>query len=470
MAKIFKIPKRVLDKVTGKMVNRVNPQTGKVEMGANWHVRIEDWQGRRPNVVLSSNKEEAQREADILVGRQLEIKLGIAPVPTPERMVKKRNITEIIEEYLQWGSVQGGLKGGPWAQIHFEHRRSHLNWWQGALGIKTLREMGGLLGVAEKALHKLAITGLEHPTQKNKAGTPEKPLSGKTLHEYAGALKSFCNWCVERGYLDENPVRKLGGFDKEPQVERRALTTEEMRLLLDASPPYLRLLLETALCTGLRRGELRRLTLDDLNPAELTLRIDRKSDKGRKKRQQSIPGRLAKPLLLFAKSGQPHALYDKYYQGRTGHELAIPERPLLYVPMHAARALKRIAQRAGVPEVTVDGKLDFHGLRTTYINMLIEAGSDAKTVQEMSRHTTAAITFKVYAKAKKVKMGKIADKVGDMLTHTDTGSDEDFGEGMAFAIGKTWTADTTVISRHERASRSSGQRPHSAHTRKMDCL
>lgn len=63
----------------------------------------------------------------------------------------------------------------------------------------------------------------------------------------------------------------------------------------------------------------------------------------------------------------------------------------------------------------MEGKLDFHGLRTSYINMLIDSGADVKTVQEMSRHDTVAVTFDIYGRTKRERMVKVADKVGDIV-------------------------------------------------------
>lgn len=417
MAKVFQIPKRRREPGTGKIVPVMDAETGKPVMKPHWHARIEDWQGKRRNVKLSKSKAEAQRQADILEARQLEIKAGLRPIPTAEKKAAKRPFTDVIEEYLQWGSMQGGLRGGPWSDSHAKDRRSILTWWGKEEHWKVLSDLDGTLPDVEKSLRTLAVTGRNHPNKKNKAGSESRPLAGKTLHEYANALKAFCNWCVERKYLTANPVAGLGGFDKAPQTIRRALTSHELMALLNAAPPYLRLLLETALCTGLRRGELRALTIAHLNPEHMMLRIDRKTDKGRKLRQQRLPKRLCEPLLQFAQSGEPQYLYEKHYRrsGGIGCELAIPDNPLLFVPTHAARTLKRIAKRAGIPEVTIDGKLDFHGLRTSYINMLIESGADAKTVQELSRHDTASMTFDVYARAKQDKMAEAAEAVGDMI-------------------------------------------------------
>ena len=47
-----------------------------------------------------------------------------------------------------------------------------------------------------------------------------------------------------------------------------------------------------------------------------------------------------------------------------------PKGRLLYVPAHTAAVIYRDMKRAGVDKVTPLGKLDFHALRTAYINPL----------------------------------------------------------------------------------------------------
>lgn len=237
------------------------------------------------------------------------------------------------------------------------------------------------------------------------------------MNEYAGALKALLSWCSHkpRRYLPENPLDGISKFDATPNVVRRALPPDEMLQVLDAAPTYLRLLFEIAACTGLRRDELRALTLFHLDPVKMTLRIDASRDKGRKLRHQRVPERLCQPLLEFARSGEPEKLYAKYYHGCDGGNLPIPHTPLLFIPVHAARALKRIARYVNVPEVTEEGKLDFHALRTSYINLLYASGADPKTVQEPARHDTTAMTLNVYGRANTERMTAAAEAVGEML-------------------------------------------------------
>ena len=70
----------------------------------------------------------------------------------------------------------------------------------------------------------------EYATRGSSAPQAPGPTVGhadKTLQEYASALRAFCKWCVDRKYLDENPLTLLAKFDTTPETERRAMTDKE---------------------------------------------------------------------------------------------------------------------------------------------------------------------------------------------------------------------------------------------------
>jgi integrase len=76
----------------------------------------------------------------------------------------------------------------------------------------------------------------------------------ETAANVVEALRALCLWAKRRGYLAENPLENMQGFDTTPQTTRRALTADEIRRLLDAAPERHRLPYETALGSGLRAG------------------------------------------------------------------------------------------------------------------------------------------------------------------------------------------------------------------------
>ena len=108
---------------------------------------------------------------------------------------------ETVSEYLEWGRCQGGHKGRPWSEFHAGRKERHLQLWAETLELKVLGDMDGLLPRVEATIRELA----------------GRKRSGKTLANIVESIVSFCNWCVVREYLAENPLAKLGKIDTTPE-------------------------------------------------------------------------------------------------------------------------------------------------------------------------------------------------------------------------------------------------------------
>ena len=79
-----------------------------------------------------------------------------------------------------------------------------------------------------------------------------------TVRKAVSLLQVILNRAVRRGAIAQNPVRRLERGERPvPQRrEMRVLTREEIERLLTHTPDYYRILIATALFTGLRIGEL----------------------------------------------------------------------------------------------------------------------------------------------------------------------------------------------------------------------
>ncbi|MCZ6875098.1 MAG: tyrosine-type recombinase/integrase [bacterium] len=152
--------------------------------------------------------------------------------------------------------------------------------------------------------------------------------TGETLTNYAETLRAFCRWCVERGYLANDPLIKLKGFDTTPTVTRRALSIAEIRRLLDHCPFDQRLLLEMAFCSGLRAGELRHLTPKHLDTNRCGLHLESAWTKNRRSDFQPLPATLIERLTTWVETGEVRRLYAINYE-RAGVKRTYPDDPLL---------------------------------------------------------------------------------------------------------------------------------------------
>ena len=357
-----------------------------------------DMSGKQKLFTGTASKAETLRMAQRLEDEHRQIRLGYRPAPASADRHRARPFAEVAAEYQAWGESQGGRNGRPWSKTHANERRKKLAYWRERLGLETLGDLDGILPRVEEALRELQA----------------KELAGKTLVNYSEALKAFCIWCLGRGYLAQDPLTGLVAFDKTPQSRRRALTTEEIKQLLDACAPHRRLAYEVAFCSGLRKRELRHLEENHLDTRRGGLMLDGAWTKNRKDTFLPLPADLVARLGAFAKSGEARTLYDRFTK-RRDCTLEIPEPPLLYVPAHAARDLYKDMESTDIKPITPDGKADFHACRSAYITMLFESGADPKTVQALARHASPNLTFNVYAKTRPERLSDAVEAVGKML-------------------------------------------------------
>lgn len=174
------------------------------------------------------------------------------------------------------------------------------------------------------------------------------------------------------------------------------MTVDEVQRLLASAAPQHRLLYEVAVCTGLRKGEIRSLTVAHLNVARSGVHLDAAWTKNRQAGFQPLPKRLAGALAEEAT--------DKDNDDR-----------LLWCPSNTDRTIAQDLEKAGIPAVTDEGKLDFHALRTTFTTLVIESGASVKEAQTLLRHSTPILTMNTYARVRKGALQNVADQVGDAI-------------------------------------------------------
>ena len=367
--------------------------------GGLWQAWYTDYTGKK-HFFTMDNKRDALQKAHFLEDEHRQIRDGPRPPPDAVKTHMKRPFEEVVQEYLDEGHAHGGRGGRPWGKTHARMRKTHLAWWQKRLGLLSLKDVVGVLPHVEKALRELQRQG----------------RAGKTIMNYQEALAALCDWCKRHGYRDKNPLDGLAPFDTTPQTIRRAMTPEEIERLLKACAPHRKLLYQTALLSGLRKNELRNLTIEHLDQQDRGLHLDPAWTKNRKPGFQSLPGWLVEELYAFVQSDEPNQLYARFFNRKGANRYEVPKHPLLYVPSHTARALDADLKAAGIPKHGPGGKIDFHASRTAYINLVLESqGITPKEAQELARHGTLELTMNVYGRVRQGRLAHIVEDVGEFL-------------------------------------------------------
>jgi integrase len=175
------------------------------------------------------------------------------------------------------------------------------------------------------------------------------------------------------------------------EKQRRALTADEVRRLLEATQngirhhkmqPYARYLLyRLALETGLRMGEIRSLTVSsfDFRAKPPTVHVEPADTKGKE------------PADMILSPGTAQALQE-HLQGKEPQDRAFRMPP----SRHTVDMLKKDLEAAGVP-YSLNGKdADCHSLRHTFITNLCLAGVHPAVAQKLARHSSITLTMKYY--------------------------------------------------------------------------
>ena len=380
MAHLYKSKKMQTDPTSGKRVPVVDGKGRQVYHPA-WRFQYLDYQGRTKTATGYASKDKTYKLALEIEAEHRQIREGHKPVPQSADRAALRPFPEVVAEYLAEGNSRGGRGGRPWGERHAKMRRDQLRWWQEQAGFTTLADLDNCLPRVEKILRDEAARG----------------RSGKTLQNKSSSLQAFCRWCMQRGYLDKDPLQHLGKFNTSPRTKRRALTRDEVRRLIEVAPEPRRLLYKVALATGLRANELRSLKVADLKYDFKSLTLHAEWTKNRR------PG--LQPL--------PDSLFDELVERSKDKDLA--DELLTVSKHHLTENLYRDLKSADIPRWTPEGHVDFHALRNTCATVLIEMGADIKTVQTIMRHHSIDLTLNVYGRARAERLKSAAESLGECV-------------------------------------------------------
>lgn len=227
--------------------------------------------------------------------------------------------------------------------------------------------------------------------------------SPHTIKNAMKPLSLMMDLAIDEGWIGIHPVKGLSRRDRPAGYasRQRPLEPDEIEMVLTNSSGVERVLLMTALFTGLRQGELFRLRWEDIDFAKSELYV--KESKTRAGiRSVVIPEDLLRELSTLSFESDSDAVF-----------------PL------GPDTLKKWAEKARAALSEALGGIEgvvFHDLRHTYASMLInEADADLALLSRQIGHSNLAITLGVYghlmdAERKKAAMrGKLSSFLKTVL-------------------------------------------------------
>jgi len=204
----------------------------------------------------------------------------------------------------------------------------------------------------------------------------------KTCNDYLAAASAFCTWMMNNDRLATNPLRKVKKDDlKGRQLEKRALTVEEVRKLLAAAGSR-SLYYLVAVDTGLRRGEIEALCWGDMDLDGEAPVLTVRASTAKNRRQASIP--LHAEMVTALRIARPAS----WGVGDRVFPKGLPR----------MRDMRKDFEAAKIPLVDGLGRIvTFHGLRYTFnMNLQADGTTGLPTLMSLMRHSDPKLTAKTY--------------------------------------------------------------------------
>lgn len=191
-------------------------------------------------------------------------------------------------------------------------------------------------------------------------------------------LKAALNRAWRAGKVaDDSAWRRVEPFASVDAARVRYLTVEESRRLLNACDPDFRLLVQAALQTGARYGELTRLQVHDFNPDAGTIAV-----------RESKGGRPRHVVL----TDEGAAFFAGLAKGRAGDEtMLVHARGDAWGASHQIRRMKVACGRAKITP-----PVNFHALRHTWASLAVMAGVPLMIVARNLGHSDTRMVEKHY--------------------------------------------------------------------------
>lgn len=190
-------------------------------------------------------------------------------------------------------------------------------------------------------------------------------LSPTTVNKEVKALKRLYNLAVEDGLLKANPLARVKNL-RQPSWRLRWLSEDEEARLKAECDPELWRLIEIAFLSGLRQGEQRNMTRDQVNLKANFLHVPDRKNSGRT--ELPMGRRLRAAVEAQLELGTPWLCPNRTRTNRI-------DKSTLY-----NREFMPAVRRAGIEDFT------WHDLRHTFCSRLVMRGARLPTVKELAGH------------------------------------------------------------------------------------
>lgn len=252
-----------------------------------------------------------------------------------------------------------------------------------------------------------------------------KPLSAGTQKNHLTDIKQFFKWLCRENFIAMDPAAGLALPKLNQPLPKAVLRTEEVEAVLNAASQgggvRDRAILETLYATGIRRMELARLKLYDIDPEQGTLMV--REGKGGKDRLIPIGERACRWIDKYLADVRPELVVDP-----NDATLFLTHYGEPFIKGRLTRLVKRHLAAAGI-----DKPGACHLFRHTMATLMLENGADLRFIQMMLGHADISTTT-VYTRVSIRKLQAVYRRTHPADRGRAIGSEEEGERGAEEAL------------------------------------
>ena len=221
-------------------------------------------------------------------------------------------------------------------------------------------------------------------------------FSASTMRQITSAVKLFANLLNIQG-IDVSKIIYPRKSNPLPKV----LSVEDIRKLLDETINLKHKAIVSILySTGIRRGEVIRLKVTDIDGKRNTIRIN--NSKGNKDRIVPLSDALKRVLREYYIKYQPH---EYLFEGVKGGA-------------YSAASISQIISKAAF-RAKLNKRVSAHMLRHSFATHLMEQGVNLRVIQEMLGHKSSRTT-EIYTKVSSSTLSKVPNPLDSLFIETNS--------------------------------------------------
>lgn len=352
---------------------RFDAETGKYFL--DWY---ED--GSRRRFFTGTDEKHSQRELTKLKARLLMRKMGFvegvsaeAESSSSQDRLPKTKVEVAIQKYLEYSQNHHSPK-------NYQNTAYILN----GLFLAFLKRK------RIHYLHQITPETIEnYKASRLKGEFGIKKIKPTTVNRQVNILKPMFKKLAEWGYLKANPLEKVANIRVVEEEKGRCLSQKECQKLLEATRNRnggnFYYLVATALGTGLRRGELKNLKVEDVNLRKREISVVNRGSEARtktgKNRIVDLSEDLVRILSRYKPSGE--SMFDF---------------------INFRRNWEKTKKLSGVT-------CRFHDLRHTFITICLQKGIQPTSVADWVGHSDLRMIMKIYKHLQREHLKKEVNKL-----------------------------------------------------------